>query len=517
MHCCQIRLLLTYLPFSGNSESSCFISIFCSFFPLFFFTRTFTERNSSTMKKYLIGALLAFGLMAASTAANSPTGNTEATPAMIRDVMPATVYIEARGNADANGNYRSGSGSGYIVDASGLIVTNCHVACNQAFLWVTNGTGTLTRVRAEFVAGDPRQDIAFIRISSPRPLPTVPLSANGVVVGEKVIAVGSPLGLRFTVTHGIVSAVRPESFLLAPSGLIQTDAAISPGNSGGPLFAVRNGRLEVVGMNTAMYAPNGSQVGLNFAVNARDVIASINTLRNDGTLVRADLGIHAETLSPEVAVANGVSGGVFINAIEPNSPAVRAGLQMFDIIRVVNKQPIETVADLNNVLANVRNVNDLNVEFLRHGFRATATVQANNGWQTAGGTPVQYDGPLGLKLADPGTPAYLQRAYQTLPLTGFNIIGHPMVSWIANLGPAHEAGLMPNLFIRAAQIEGMSPTLVESGEQLYAYIAEAERRGLNPTRVMVQVLYFVDPASVPPGATPLRGTTLVIPLRAFTP
>lgn len=469
------------------------------------------------MKKYLIGMLLAFGLMAASTAANTPSGNTEATPAMIRDVMPATVYIEARGNADANGNYRSGSGSGYIVDASGLIVTNCHVACNQAFLWVSNGTGTLNRVRAEFIAGDPRQDIAFIRISSPRPLPTVPLSPNGVTVGEKVIAVGSPLGLRFTVTHGIVSAVRPESFLLAPSGLIQTDAAISPGNSGGPLFALRNGKLEVVGMNTAMYAPNGSQVGLNFAVNARDIIASINTLRTDGTLVRADLGISAETLSPEMALANGISGGVFINGIEPDSPAARAGLQMFDIIRVVNKQPVENLADLNAVLANVRTVNDMSIEFIRHGFRATATAQASNGWQTAGGTPAQYDGPLGLRLVDPGTPAYMQRVYQTLPLTGFNIIGHPMVSWIANMGPAHEAGLMTNLFIRAVQIDGMPPAMVESGEQLYAYIAEAERRNLNPTHVRLQVLYFIDPANAPPGSTPLRGTTLVVPLRAFTP
>lgn len=469
------------------------------------------------MKKFLIGLLLMLAVAAGATTANAPGSNIESTPAMISDVMPAVVYIEARGNADANGNYRSGSGSGYIVDPSGLIVTNCHVACDQAFLWVSNGTGTINRVRAEFIAGDPRQDIAFIRISSPRPLPTVALSNDGVSVGEAVVAIGSPLGLRFTVTHGIISAVRAESFLLAPSGIIQTDAAVSPGNSGGPLFAVRNGRLEVVGMNTAIMAPNGSQIGLNFAVNARDVIASINTLRSNNVLVRADLGIEVETLPPDVAIARGVSGGVFISSIVPDGPAAKAGLQMFDIIRVVNKKPVETSADLNVVLTGLPHTRNVNVEFIRHGVRAATTVQASNGWQTQGGTPARYDGPLGLRMVDPGTPAYLQRLYQTLPLTSFQIVPHPSISWIANMGPAHEAGLANNLFIRAVQIQGMSPILVETGEQLYAYIAEAESRGLNPQRITMQVLYFVDPSGLPPGSSPLRGTTLVVPLRAFRP
>jgi serine protease Do len=233
--------------------------------------------------------------------------------------------------APAPREYRTeGTGSGVIIDAEGYILTNNHVVqgADQLTVMLSNGKS----FKGKVVGTDPRSDLAVIRIKGSNPFPFVPLGDSAAMrVGDWVLAIGSPFGLEQTVTSGIVSAIRQS---LAIEGrnfrnLLQTDAAINRGNSGGPLVNIRG---EVIGVNTAIYAPTGVFSGIGFAIPINDAKKILKDLIQKGYVERSWLGVEIAEVDEVIAQQFGLASaqGALINGIANGSPADKAGLRRGD-------------------------------------------------------------------------------------------------------------------------------------------------------------------------------------------
>ncbi len=268
----------------------------------------------------------------------APLGPVDLTPeeriviGVYKQVSPAVVHIASIALAyDFFFNVvpQAGTGSGFLIDEQGHILTNNHVVEDAKSLEVTLADGT--KVPATLVGRDPNNDLAVIKISVPgRRLPAIPLGDSaGLQVGQFAIAIGNPFGLDRTVTTGVISSLNRS--LRAENGremrgIIQTDAAINPGNSGGPLL---NSRGEVIGINTAIFSPSGGSVGIGFAIPVNTAKRLTPQLIATGRVRHPWLGIAGITLSPELARALDlpVEKGVLVAQVYPRSPAARAGLQ----------------------------------------------------------------------------------------------------------------------------------------------------------------------------------------------
>ncbi len=242
-----------------------------------------------------------------------------------------------------------GTGTGFIWDANGHVVTNFHVIQGGTSVRVT--LADQTTHPAEVIGVFPDRDLAVLRIdASAAQLPPIMVgTSSDLRVGQSVYAIGNPFGLDQTLTTGIVSALDREidSITRRPiRGVIQTDAAINPGNSGGPLLDSA-GRL--IGVNTAIYSPSGANAGIGFAIPVDEVNRVVPRLIRDGRLVRPTLGISGAP--PDLNQALGLPPGVAIVALEPGGAAERAGLQAFrrersgaivagDIITAIDDQPV---------------------------------------------------------------------------------------------------------------------------------------------------------------------------------
>ena len=262
-----------------------------------------------------------------------------------------------------------GAGSGFIIDPSGLIVTNNHVVghADKIVVSLTNGT----RLPAEVIGTDELTDVALIKVQATGPLPAVTFGdSRQVEVGDWVLAAGNPFGLGGSVTAGIVSA-RGRDLGAGPfDNFLQLDAPINPGNSGGPIFNMDG---QVVGVSTAIVSPSGGSVGIGFATPSELVMPIINQLRTSGHIERGWLG---------VSVANS-DNGVTIAGIERTSPAARAGLRQGDIILSVNGERIEGALGLIRTVAAVSPGSSVNLTIRRQGreFDVPVTV----GQRPAGG------------------------------------------------------------------------------------------------------------------------------------
>ncbi len=255
-----------------------------------------------------------------------------------------------------------GAGSGFIIDSSGLIVTNNHVVghADKIVVSLTNGT----RLPAEVIGSDELTDVALIKVQATGPLPAVAFGdSRQVEVGDWVLAAGNPFGLGGSVTAGIVSA-RGRDLGAGPfDNFLQLDAPINPGNSGGPIFNMDG---QVVGVSTAIVSPSGGSVGIGFATPSELVMPIINQLRTSGHIERGWLG---------VSVANS-DNGVTIAGIERTSPAARAGLRQGDIILSVNGERIEGALGLIRTVAAVSPGSSVNLTIRRQGreFDVPVTV-----------------------------------------------------------------------------------------------------------------------------------------------
>jgi serine protease DegQ len=258
------------------------------------------------------------------------------------------------------------AGSGVIVDAArGYILTNGHVVANPAEIQVT--LKDRRTYPARLVGSDPATDVALLQIGV-RDLTAVPFGdSDRLEVGDVVIAIGNPFGLGQTVTSGIVSALgRSGLGLEGYEDFIQTDASINPGNSGGALV---NSKGELVGINTAIIGPTGSNIGIGFAVPANMAKAVMAQLVEHGEVRRGRLGITIEDLTPARAddMHLELPGGAVITHVEPGSAAARAGIAPGDVIVRANGQPIQDAGDLRNLVGLLPIGADLQIVLYRDG------------------------------------------------------------------------------------------------------------------------------------------------------
>jgi S1-C subfamily serine protease len=249
-----------------------------------------------------------------------------------------------------------GTGSGFIINSSGQIVTNAHVVDGADTVSVTLKDGRT--FKGEVLGEDPVTDVAVIKIAANKLLPVALGNSDGLQPGESVIAIGNPLGLDNTVTAGIISATgRSSSDVGVPDkrvGFIQTDAAINPGNSGGPLL---NARGEVIGMNTAIIS--GAQ-GLGFAIPINTVQGIAQQLIAKGKVEHSYLGVQMVTLTPEIKQQLNIESdgqikvaadrGVLIIRVVPGSPAAEAGLRQGDVVQAINNQPVTTTNEVQQLV-----------------------------------------------------------------------------------------------------------------------------------------------------------------------
>lgn len=242
-----------------------------------------------------------------------------------------------------------GQGSGFVVGADGLIMTNAHVVDGADEILVT--LPDKREFKGKVVGADRRTDVAIVKIDA-KSLPALRIGdPNRLRVGEWVIAIGSPFGLENSVTAGIVSAKARDTGEFLP--FIQTDVAVNPGNSGGPLI---NQRGEVVGVNSQIFTTSGGYNGISFAIPIDEAMRVGDQLRANGKVTRGRIGVGIEPVSKDVAEALGLAkpAGALVNSVEKDGPAAKAGVEPGDIILRFDGKPIDKVADLPRIVGGTR-------------------------------------------------------------------------------------------------------------------------------------------------------------------
>ena len=264
-------------------------------------------------------------------------------------------------------------GSGFIIDPSGLVVTNNHVIADADEINVILNDGT--KLPAQLVGKDTKSDLALLRVKTDHPLRAVKFGdSDKLRLGEWVIAIGNPFSLGGTVTAGIVSA-RNRDIQSGPyDNYIQTDAAINRGNSGGPLFNL-NG--EVVGVNTAIISPSGGSIGIGFAVPSKTVVPVIDQLREFKEVRRGWLGVRIQQVSDEIADSLSIkpARGALVAGIDDKGPAKPAGIEPGDVIVKFDGKEIKEMRDLPRIVADTPVGKDVAVTIIRKGQEVTKTVK----------------------------------------------------------------------------------------------------------------------------------------------
>ena len=246
---------------------------------------------------------------------------------------------------------REQSGTGFVVDKNGYIVTNNHVVDGVDHIKVKLH-GDSAEYRARLIGTDRETDLAVIKIDSKRSLTPVNIgNSDAVQVGDWAVAIGSPFGLEATVTAGIVSATGRDINAAQFQRFIQTDAAINPGNSGGPLLNIRG---EVIGVNTMIATQSGGYQGVGFALPVNMVVRVYNDIIREGRVTRGSIGVTWQKIAkPETLKAMGFDHGVIVEEVKPGGPAAKAGIRADDIILGINGQQIKDGDELMSRVADL--------------------------------------------------------------------------------------------------------------------------------------------------------------------
>jgi serine protease Do len=267
----------------------------------------------------------------------------------------------------------SSLGSGFIIDATGIVVTNNHVIADADEVTVILNDGT--RLKAEIVGRDTKVDLAVLRVKSDKPLTAVKFGdSEKLRLGEWVIAIGNPFSLGGTVTAGIVSA-RNRDIQSGPyDNYIQTDASINRGNSGGPLFNLEG---EVIGINTAIISPSGGSIGIGFAVPSKAAVAVIDQLRQFGETRRGWLGVRIQQVTDDIAESLNIkpTRGALVAGIDDKGPAKPGGIESGDVIVKFDGKDIKEMRDLPRVVADTPVGKDVEVIIIRKGKEEKRTVR----------------------------------------------------------------------------------------------------------------------------------------------
>jgi S1-C subfamily serine protease len=299
----------------------------------------------------------------------------QAVTTAVRHISPSVIHIDTRvGRRNQGGEARGGSGTGFIFTPDGLALTNSHVVHGAAHVRVTLADGRKTD--AAILGDDPDTDLAVIRLDA-RDVSAITFGDSAKLqVGQLVIAMGSPYGFQATVTAGVVSALgrtfRSQSGRLIDN-IIQTDAALNPGNSGGPLV---NARGQVVGVNTAVILP---AQGICFAIPANTANFVASRLIRDGKITRSYIGMAGQNVPIHQKLVRfyklETHTGILVLSVEDDSPAVRAGLEDGDIIIALDRLPTPTVDDLHRILTEERIGKPIPLTILRRYERIDLLVE----------------------------------------------------------------------------------------------------------------------------------------------
>ncbi|MGH6982495.1 MAG: DegQ family serine endoprotease [Stellaceae bacterium] len=374
-------------------------------------------------------------------------------------------------------------GSGFVIDPSGLVVTNTHVIADADSITVTFQDGA--EYKAELIGKDTKTDLAVLRIKPSKPVPSLKFgNSDGTRVGDWVLAIGNPFGLGGSVTAGILSARAREINAGPYDDFLQTDAAINRGNSGGPMFNMAG---EVIGINTAIYSPTGGSIGIGFAIPSNLAKPIIEQLEKYHHARRGWLGVNIQSVNDEIAETLGLQGkprGALIAAVQDGGPAKNAGLQPGDIVlsfdghdvvdmhhlpRIVAETPIDKVAKVvvwrakKNVTLNVK------VGELKETTQVAATPK-----ETPPTPPSTTTKVLGLTVANL-TPEL--RSHFSI---GEQIAG-VVVTDVAKNSPAAEKGMRPgDVIVEVTQQEVKTP------QQITAKVDEAKKQGHKSVLMLVE-------------------------------
>jgi Do/DeqQ family serine protease len=329
---------------------------------------------------------------------------------MLKNVLPSVVNISTQGTVAVqqhpmmNDPYfrrfapqmprerqTQGIGSGVIVDAkNGYIITNNHVIAHADTIFVT--LHNKQKLKAKLIGTDAETDIAVLQVES-KDLTSIPLGdSDKLQVGDFAVAIGNPFGLSHTVTSGMVSALgRTDLGIEGYENFIQTDASINPGNSGGALIDLR-GRL--IGINSAILAPSGGNVGIGFSIPINMAKKVMNQLLEHGEVKRGLLGVQIQDLSRDLANAMDLKGihGALVSRVTPDSAAEKAGIKAGDVIVAVNGKKITGASSLRTNIGLKRVGEQVNIDFYRDKQRMS--VKARIGGAMSGQTMASSNMPL---------------------------------------------------------------------------------------------------------------------------
>lgn len=321
----------------------------------------------------------------------------------------------------------SSLGSGFVIDPSGIVVTNNHVIAEADEIIVNFADGT--KLRAELLGRDEKVDLAVLRVKPKAPLKAVNFGdSDKTRVGEWVIAIGNPFGLGGSVTVGVVSARNRNIDSSLYDDFIQTDAAINRGNSGGPLFNLQG---EVIGINTAIFSQTGNSIGIGFAIPANTVLPLIKQLRETGEIQRGWIGVSIQAVDEQIAESLGLPAarGALIAAVSDNGPAQKGGMLAGDVVIRFNGQEVREVRNLPRIVAGAEIGKTVDVVVIRKGKEQTLKIQVaklaepdkkSNRQTKAEPEPLQksrqtQNRPLGLELS--AVSEELRRRYRLSPDT----------------------------------------------------------------------------------------------------
>jgi serine protease Do len=339
---------------------------------------------------------------------------------------------------------RRGSGSGFVIDPQGVIMTNAHVVEGAEKVIVTLNDGR--ELTATEWVSDERSDVAIVRVQSDNPLPSVPLGdSDTVVIGDWVLALGNPFDIGTTVTQGIISAVGRNTGINERESYLQTDAAINPGNSGGPLVNLRG---EVVGMNTAISTRSGGYDGVGFAIPVNSAKWVAEQLVAGGRVKRAFLGVQLQPISSDLRKQFGVPGsqGALVNQLFDGTPAQKAGVQTGDVVLEFAGQTVRDSTHLQSIVERLTAGQSYPMTVLRDGRRQQLSVTLEEMPDDFGRTIARRDGSSGRA---PSTESFDELGLELTDLTpelaeqlslDSDVVG-VVVKGVETGSPADEAGL----------------------------------------------------------------------------
>jgi len=334
-------------------------------------------------------------------------------------------------------------GSGFIIDPAGYVVTNNHVVGNADKVEVILQDDS--RHTAKIIGKDAKTDLALLKIEAPKPLPAVKFGdSDKARVGDWVFAVGNPFGLGGTVTKGIISARGRQAEDGNYIDFLQVDASINRGNSGGPTFDLDG---DVIGINTAIFSPNGGSVGIGFAIPSNAAKIVLDQLRSSGKVDRGFLGVMIQEVTPEIASSMGLDAehptGALVAQVTEDSPAAHAGIKVGDLIEKFDGKTVDKMRDLPRIVAETGSGKKVDILLLRDGKTITVSTtigqfdetQVANAQGDDNGEHTNKMASLGLSLAPLNADARKRLGIQK------NVDG-VLISRVRDGSPAADGGVL---------------------------------------------------------------------------